>query len=71
MSTKKDVEPKKPFNSILSFLAEVKIELKKVSWPSRKQATRLTLVVVTISVFIAGFISLLDFLFSRALNLTF
>lgn len=50
------------------FLKDVKLELKKVSWPSRQETTRLTGVVILISVVIAAFLGLLDFGFITLLN---
>ncbi|MEK7579605.1 MAG: preprotein translocase subunit SecE [Patescibacteria group bacterium] len=50
------------------FLKDVKVELKKVSWPSREETVRLTGVVVLISVALAAFLGLLDFLFVTLLN---
>lgn len=50
------------------FLKDVKVELKKVSWPSRQETVRLTGVVVLISVVLAAFLGLLDFVFITLLN---
>ena len=50
------------------FLKDVRLELKKVSWPSRQETTKLTGVVILVSVIIASFLGLLDFAFLRLLN---
>lgn len=50
------------------FLKDVKIELKKVSWPSRQETIKLTGVVILISVILAAFLGLLDFGFITLLN---
>ena len=50
------------------FLKEVRAELKKVNWPSRAQVTRLTLIVVGVSVVIAAFIGSLDFIFTKLIE---
>jgi preprotein translocase subunit SecE len=42
------------------FLREVKIELKKVTWPTRKQTMGSTLVVVILVVIISLFLGLVD-----------
>jgi preprotein translocase subunit SecE len=42
------------------FLREVKIELKKVTWPTRKQTMGSTVVVVILVVIIALFLGLVD-----------
>ena len=44
----------------LQFLREVKIELKKVSWPSRKQALGSTGVVIVLVIIISLFLGLVD-----------
>ena len=47
--------------SIMQFLKEVRVELAKVSWPTRNQTVLYTLVVIGISLFMAVFLGLLDF----------
>jgi preprotein translocase subunit SecE len=49
---------------LFNYIAESRIELTKVTWPSRKQATRLTIAVVVFSLAMAAFIGALD----RGLN---
>jgi preprotein translocase subunit SecE len=44
----------------MQFLREVKIELKKVTWPTRKQTMGSTLVVVILVVIISLFLGLVD-----------
>ena len=51
------------------FLKEVRTELEKVSWPSREQATRLTVIVVAITVVAALFLGAFDLLFTRLTEL--
>ena len=53
---------------IVEFLKDVRLELKKVSWPSRQETIKLTSVVILISVVLAVFLGLLDFGFIRLLN---
>jgi preprotein translocase subunit SecE len=43
------------------FLREVKIELKKVTWPTRKQTMGSTVVVVVLVMIISLFLGLVDF----------
>ncbi len=50
------------------YLKETKIELKHVIWPSRSQTLYYTLIVVTLSVFIAYFLGIFDFLFGKGLE---
>ncbi len=42
------------------FLRDVVFELKRVSWPTRKELTRYTVVVIVTVVFIALFLSIVD-----------
>jgi preprotein translocase SecE subunit len=44
-------------------------ELKKVSWPSRKETIRLTTVVVVISLIIGLYIGIIDILLAKGLEL--
>ena len=53
---------------IITFLKEVRLEIKKVNWPNRKETIRYTLVVVGVSLAVATFLGGLDFLFSIIIN---
>jgi len=44
----------------IQFLREVKVELKKVTWPSRKQTMGSTLVVIILVVIISLFLGVVD-----------
>ncbi|MCG6973402.1 MAG: preprotein translocase subunit SecE [Desulfobacterales bacterium] len=44
----------------LQFLREVKIELKKVVWPTRKQTIGSTVVVLILTIIVALFLGLID-----------
>lgn len=44
----------------MQFLREVKIELKKVTWPSRKQTMGSTVVVIVLVMIISVFLGLVD-----------
>ena len=54
-----------------AFLTEVRAELKKVTWPSRKEVYSTTLVVIATSIFFGFYLWGLDIVFSRALSLAF
>lgn len=56
------------FGKIATFLEEVKLEVKKVNWPTRQQTIRYTLIVLGISFMIAVFLGGLDFLFTKLLE---
>jgi preprotein translocase subunit SecE len=44
----------------MQFLREVKVELKKVTWPSRKQTMGSTIVVILLVMIISFFLGLVD-----------
>jgi preprotein translocase subunit SecE len=48
------------FHMSIQFLREVKIELKKVTWPSRKQTIGSTVVVVVLVLIISLFLGVVD-----------
>ena len=51
------------------FLKEVRTELSKVSWPSRAQATRLSLIVIAATVVAAIFLGTFDLFFTKLTEL--
>ncbi|UCB57129.1 MAG: preprotein translocase subunit SecE [Candidatus Omnitrophota bacterium] len=56
-------------NKLSRFLSEVKSELKKVSWSTKKELIGSTgIVIVTVSL-LALFIGVVDFVISRLVNL--
>jgi preprotein translocase subunit SecE len=54
-----------------AFLGEVRGELKKVTWPSRKEVYSTTLVVIATSIFFGFYLWGLDLVFSQALSFVF
>jgi preprotein translocase subunit SecE len=48
------------FETTVQFLREVKIELKKVTWPSKKQTMGSTVVVIILVIIISLFLGLVD-----------
>ena len=59
---------KKSENKVVKFFKEVKSEMKKVVWPSKKQVIKNTLIVIAAVVLIGVVIWALDLLFSFGLN---
>ena len=53
---------------MLNYIKEVRGELKHVSWPTRKQTIAYSLVVVGLSLAVAVYLGLLDYLFSEILK---
>jgi len=54
---------------LVKYLIEAKAELRKVSWPTKKETTKHTLIVIGISLFVAAFLGVLDYAFSKFLTL--
>ncbi len=57
------------FEKFKLFLKEVKAELKKVVWPTRRDTIASTSVVVILVLIIAAFLGLVDFGLSRVIRL--
>lgn len=55
-------------NKIITFLSEVKLELKKVTWPTRQETIRYTWAVIGISLGVALFLGAADWLFQLIMN---
>ncbi|MGD9825609.1 preprotein translocase subunit SecE [Desulfobacter sp.] len=53
------------FTKTADFLREVKVELKKVVWPTRKQTTGTTVVVVIFVFIVAIFLGIFDYSLSK------
>ncbi|MDO8435987.1 MAG: preprotein translocase subunit SecE [bacterium] len=56
------------FSKIITFLKEVRLEVKKVNWPTRDETIRYTLIVIGVSVAVAIYLGGLDFLIGILLN---
>ncbi len=54
-----------------AFIGEIYGELTKVTWPSREDAVRLTLLVLGVSAFMGVFLGLWDFGFSELVERVF
>ncbi|MBI2051406.1 preprotein translocase subunit SecE [Candidatus Roizmanbacteria bacterium] len=50
------------------FFGEIQDELKKVSWPTRRDTVRLTVVVIAISLIVAAYIGVLDVILAKVLQ---
>lgn len=53
----------------IKFLKEVRSELKRVTWPTKKEAIRLTSVVIAVSIVVGIYIGVLDYLFTKIMEL--
>jgi preprotein translocase subunit SecE len=55
--------------SLIAFLKDVRMEMNNVSWPDKIETIRLTGVVIGVSLIVAIFIGILDFLFTNLITL--
>ena len=55
-------------NKLIQYLKESRAELKKVVWPSRQQTRENTLVVIVVSLGVALFLGVIDFLVNLLLQ---
>ncbi len=51
-----------------NFIVEIREELKKVSWPTRKEAIRLTIAVFLISLIVGAYVGIIDIFMAKALE---
>ena len=52
-------------NGITNYVRELRSEIRKVIWPSRREWTNLTVVVLAISAAVGAFLGLVDFMFQE------
>ena len=64
MAKSKARAKKRPF-IIIRLLRETVAELRKVNWPTRQEATQLTLLVLLVIFIMSSLLGVLDFLFSK------
>ncbi len=56
-------------NKLVDYIKNSIIELKKVDWPTKDQIIKHTLLVVAISLGMAAFLGIIDFILTRILQL--
>ena len=56
-------------NRLTRYFKETWFELKKVSWPTRREALNLTLMVIAVTSFLAIVLGIMDWLFKSGLAL--
>ena len=54
---------------MFTFINQVRAELTQVTWPTRQEIIRLTVVVIAISIFIGLYLGATDFIFTKLLEL--
>jgi len=55
-------------NKLTNYILESVGEMKKVTWPTKKETYNYTLLVIAISIGVALFLGLLDYLFNSGLQ---
>jgi preprotein translocase subunit SecE len=55
-------------SKIIRYLQESLEEMKKVTWPSKKETYHYTLLVIGISLGVAAFLGILDYIFNYGLE---
>jgi len=50
---------------VTTYISEVSREIKKVTWPSKKQTQNMTLLVIGVSLVVGLYIGLLDTIFQK------
>lgn len=54
-------------NRVIRYLRETRAELRKVNWPTRAEAWGLTKIVLGVTISMAAFLGMVDYLFSLEL----
>lgn len=62
---------RKQSNFVSRYFRETVGELRKVTWPTRQEATSLTIVVLIVITLMSAFLGVLDFIYSRFFVLIF
>ncbi len=62
---KKAVAAVKSENRLVHYFKEVRAEIRKVTWPSRREATNLTLIVLAVTAAASVFMGVVDWVFAR------
>lgn len=56
-------------NRIVRYFKETRAELRKVTWPTRREATNLTLIVLAVTFAMAVILGAVDFVFTKLFEL--
>jgi preprotein translocase subunit SecE len=54
-----------PGQAIADYLKGTRAELRRVNWPDRQEATRLTIIVLAVTFLMAALLGLMDFVFAE------
>jgi preprotein translocase subunit SecE len=64
-----DVKTPKKGKSVSGFLREVRGEIKNITWPNRKDTTRMTMIVIAITAAVSLYLGGLDYLYTYLMGL--
>ena len=53
------------FNKVIQYFKEIRVELGKVTWPSKNELIGSTIVVVVVSLILSVFTGIVDFVLSK------
>jgi preprotein translocase subunit SecE len=56
-------------NAIIRYFRETYYELRKVSWPTRREAVNLTVIVILVTTFLAIVLGFIDWIYSMIFGL--
>ena len=68
MAKTKTAKKSRGENAVIRYLRDTRAELRKVRWPTRQEAWSLTKIVLAVTISMALFMRLLDYLFSLELK---
>lgn len=57
------------FSRLKTYILESRQEFRRVNWPSREETTRLTLIVIGMSIALSVFLGVLDVIFRYGLEI--
>jgi preprotein translocase subunit SecE len=60
---------RKQQNAVQRYLNETIGELRKVTWPTRREATNLTIIVIIVTFSMSALLGILDFIYTRIFSL--
>jgi len=59
----------RPGQAMIDYLRGTRAELRRVNWPNRQEAMRLTIIVLAVTFSMAALLGLMDFIFARLFGL--
>jgi len=57
------------FSKLSAFIQESRQEIRRVEWPTTSTVNKLTLIVIFISLGVSAYLGILDYIFTKALEL--